>query len=383
MVSSNMIPIFHLLRKTFIKEYYRLNAGFFFVIAMFAGGFLRAEDHVALATYAVQSPLLLSLLFGLWTLYHLKTLAFVRQRLLWDSHGFLYHLALLSRWNRWLAWLFVQYALWLPVLCYALFLAYCGLQIEQQAGVWATLFFVLLLPFTGVWAYEYRLFRPNPDHRLSVLSTYFNRRFNKPAWTYFLWHLFRTEPVLLFLTKIFTGGIVVGLCLLYPTDRYDERLLSLGGLLVGMSHCTMLLHLYEFEHLQLPLLRNLPLRFEKRFLFYWFLFFVLLLPEVLLFLRYLPAVVSGWYVVQWAAWVVGLWWLIFSRFLTKHYVMDYLLRHIFYVFIAFFFLIMFKTPLALLILFNLSIAMWWFRQHYYQSEYIIPQEAFAKPNQNP
>ena len=367
-----------ILRKTFINEYYRLNAGFFFVILMFGGGFLRAQDHIALATYIVQSPFLLAIVFGLWTLYHLKTIGFVRQRLRWDSHRFLYHLVLLPRWNRWFMLLRMQYWLWLPVLFYALFMAYCGRQIQEQAGVWATIAFVVLLPVSAVWAYEYRLFRPNPDHRINAFAVYFNRQFRKPFWAYFLWYLFGTEPVMLFLTKFFTGGIVVGLCLLYPTDRYDERLLSLAGLLVGVGHSTLLLHFYEFEHLQLPLLRNLPLSLPKRFGYYCLLFLVLLLPEIGLFLRYLPHSVGLWYLVQWTAWVVSLLGLIFSRFLAKHYVMDYLLRHAFYAFIVFFFLIMFKIPLILLILLNASVAIGWFWRHYYQCEYVMPQEVFAK-----
>jgi hypothetical protein len=371
------------LRKTFINEYYRLNAGFFFVILMFGGGFLRGEDHIVLATYIVQSPFLLAITFGLWVLYHLKTIWFVRQRLGWDSHIFLYNLILLPRWQRWLLLLFVQYGLWLPVWFYALFMAYCGQQIEQQTGVWVTLAFVTFLPLTGVWAYNYRLFRPSPDHRISVFSTYFNRRFNKPFWSYFLWYLTQREPVLLLLTKFFTGGVVVGACLLYTTDSYDERLLSLAGILAGIGQVIVLFHLYEFEHLQLPLLRNLPMHLGKRFAGYTLLFFLLILPEIMLFLRYLPLTVGLWYAVQWVGWLLSLVWLIFGRFLCKHYIMDYILRQSFYVFIGYFFLIMFGVPLFVLVLTNLALGIWWFKAGYYSSEYIMPQVFFGKSEQKP
>jgi hypothetical protein len=368
-----MLAIWSVLRKTFINEYYRLNAGFFFVILMFAGGFLRAEDHIALAAYIVQSPFLLAIVFGFWGLYHLKTVWFVRQRLLFDSHFFLYNLLLLPRWQRWGGLLLVQYGLWLPVMAYAAFMGYYGQQTCQKWGIIATFLFVVLVPFTGLWVYEQRLWHPNPDQRANALGMYLNRRFVKPVWSYFLWYLVRQEPVLFLLTKLFTGGVVMGLCLLYPTDTYDERLLSLAGILAGIGHVIKVFHLYEFEHLQLPLLRNLPFSLGSRFGSYSLLFLLLILPEILLFARYLPAGVSIWYALQWVGWLLSLVWLIFARFLAKHYVMDYILRQTFYAFVVFFLLIMFRVPLIALTLLNIGIAVWGFKKHYYSSEYLMPQ----------
>jgi hypothetical protein len=369
-----MIPILNILRKTLIVEYYRLNTGFLFLVLMFAFGILRPEDHIALSAYVFASPFLLVLVFVFFAFYHLKTVFFVRQRLLWDSHDFLYQLVLIPKWQRWAALLYVQFMLWLPVVIYAGFVGYYGWKIGQRAAVIATSCYLVLMPLTGIAAYEYRLFRPNPDTKLSAFSGYLNRRFTKPYWSYFLLYLFKDNPVLLFLTKGFTCFIVLGVCKIYPTDSYDERLLSLGALTIGLVHSVLLLHLYEFEHLQLPLLRNLPLTLPQRAAQYFLLFAFLLLPETLFLVRYLPKDVSWLYAIQHWGFMMGLLWLIFGRFLQRHYIMDTLLRQAFYAFFSGFFLVMFHVPAGILTVIALLLGLWLFQRFYYQSEYIVHEE---------
>ncbi len=369
-----MISALSILRKTLVIEYYRLNTGFLFLLLMFAFGILRPEDHIALSAYVFASPFLLVLVLVFFTLYHLKTVFFVRQRLLWDSHDFLYQLVLIPKWQRWGALLYVQLMLWLPVMLYAGFVGFYGWKFGQQNAVFVTFLYIFLIPLTGVAAYEYRLFRPNPDTKLSALSGYLNRRFTKPYWSYFVLYLFKENPVLLFLTKGFTCFVVLGVCKIYPTDTYDERLLSLGGLTVALVHSVLLLHLYEFEHLQLPILRNLPLTIRQRSTQYFQLFVLLLLPEVLFLVRYFPKNVSWLYVIQWWGFVMGILWLVFGRFLQRHYIMDTLLRQAFYAFFVGFFLVMFRVPAGILALIALLLGMWLFRRFYYQSEYIVHEE---------
>lgn len=370
-----MLHIFNVLRKTLVVEYYRLNVGFLFLIAMFAFGILRPEDHIALAAYIFANPLLLSLMFGLWALYHLKITYFVRQRLLWDSHEFLYFLRLLPPFQRMLAWLYVQWMLWLPVMMYAGFVGKYAWSFGQQKAVLATALYLFLMPFLGIWAYEHRLVRPNPDTRIKAWSQYLNRRFAKPYWSFFLLYLFKQNPVLLLLTKVFTCGVVVAVCKLYPTDTYDERLLSLGALTVGMGHSFMLLHLYEFEHLQLLTLRNFPFTLWQRFGQYSALFGLLLLPEVIFFVRYFPQGVHWMYGLGWLALTMALLWMVFGRFQQKHYLMDTLLRHGFYAFIAVFFAVMFKTPVLILAGTVLGLGVYWFWRFYYTAEYIVHEDA--------
>ena len=160
-----MLAILNILRKTFVTEYYRLNTGFLFLVAMFAFGILRPEDHIALASYVFASPFLLVLMGLLFGLYHLKTVYFVRQRMLWNSHSFLFQLLLIPKPQRWVSWLYVQWMLWLPVALYVIFVSYYGWWTGEKGSVIATILYLFCVPLVGVAAYEYRLHRPNPDTR--------------------------------------------------------------------------------------------------------------------------------------------------------------------------------------------------------------------------
>ncbi|MCP1383006.1 hypothetical protein [Runella salmonicolor] len=370
-----MLSLWNTLYKTLVREYYRQNTGFLFLSLMFGFGILRPEDHIALSAYVFASPFLLLLVFGLWALYHLKTLFFVRQRFLWDSHSFLFELVLIPKSTRWLLLWGIQMMLWLPVLAYAAFVGYYGWKLGQPEAVIITAGYLLILPLTGVWAYEYRLFRPNPDTRLNQLSVFFNRRFTKPYWSYFVLYLFNKAPILLFLTKVFTCMVVVGVCKIYPTDSYDERLFSLAGAAIGMVQVVLLLHLYEFEHVQLPMLRNLPFTLAQRFYKYSGLFALLMLPETLFLFRYLPKGIGFLYIVEWFGLLISLLWLIFGRFLQKHHTMEHLLKLGIYTFIALYFVVMFRVPIFVIVALCLGSGIFLFHRHYYRSEYLIDSKA--------
>ncbi len=366
-----MKSIWNVLNKTIVVEFYRQNAGFLFLVILFGFGFLRPEDHIALMRYVFASPFLLVLLWAIWGLYHLKTVSFVQQRLGLPSHSFLYNLVLINRVERWVLLFLAQISIWLPVLMYAAFVGYYGWLFGQRLAVFSTIIFLIIMPLTALYLYEYRLLRPNPDKRLNVVNTYFNQRFTKPYFCFFLLHLFKVEAISFFLTKSFTVGITIGLCLLYPTDDYDQRLLSLGALLTGVAHASILRSLYEFEHLQLPILRNLPMTNSGRLLQYGLLFILLLLPETVVLLRYLPTALSYGYALQCWVFMVSLCSLVFGRLLQKHYVVDDLLRHSFYFFIVGFFAIMFRIPISIFAIANFVVSIWLFVRFYYRGEYLV------------
>jgi len=47
------------LHKVMVREFYRSNASFFLVVIGLGAGFMRSNEHVALAEFFVSSPLLL------------------------------------------------------------------------------------------------------------------------------------------------------------------------------------------------------------------------------------------------------------------------------------------------------------------------------------
>ena len=71
-----MSNIQSVLFKVLVKEFYRINAGFFLIVVGICFGFLRDIEHLALARYFTSAPVYLLIPFSVWLLYALKIIAF-------------------------------------------------------------------------------------------------------------------------------------------------------------------------------------------------------------------------------------------------------------------------------------------------------------------
>ena len=337
----NVLPV--VLRKTIVGQFYRQNAGLFFVVLMLAGSFLRAQEHIALAEAAVHTPFLLGLYQALWLLYTLFATRFavgvIRQT------EVLYYFRLVPTLRRWLGLGAVHVMLLIPILVYMAFVG--SISVEQQTTV-STLQLiagaVLMLMLPLFWL-EYALKTPNRDSLTAAVGAAWQTRFTTPYNLFFIRYLLSYQPLLLFLTKVGTVLLMLGVLNLYPTDEYDVRLLALGILVTAVSHSSVMYHLYQFEHERLALLRNLPIPLSRRLGRYALLIALLLLPEGVLLFRYRPDELSIGVIA--GVWAFGhsLVLLLFSILFIRHRDLDRVLPIVFAMLLAGFLTIMYQVPL--------------------------------------
>ena len=282
-----------LLNRLFVGPFYAENAGTFLVVILLAFGFMRAPEHEALITAALGSPFLLVIVFILWGLYLLKTTAFIRQTLTAPEHLFLQTFWLVPTPMRRTLWLAVQTALLLPIIAYAYWMLTIAIHLRQWTPFGAIVGVILILIATGAGLNDYRLRHPNPDaYRLPHFTI------KLPYELFFPTYWLRHEPLSLVLTKAFSGLLLAGVCRLYPTDDYDQRLLLIGLLLAVLGHSQVSGQLSTFERQYLLLLPNLPLAWWQRLGRYALIYGLIWLPELLILLRNCPAAVGidyvGW-----------------------------------------------------------------------------------------
>lgn len=294
-----MIRLFN---RLFIQPFYEQNAGSLLIVTLLAFGFMRPMDHEALITAALGSPFLLGLVFLLWGLYTLKALTFIIARLNDPTHLFLTAFRLVSRANRWLVWSAVLIGLLLPVLGYAGWMLVRAVHYDQWLALNGIIGFLIGLVVAGVSVVDYRLRHPAPDRfRLPRPA------FRLPYLLFFPTYWLRHEPLSLLLTKGCSGLLLIGVCRLYPTDEYDERLLLIGLLLSVLFQASVPRQLSQFEGRYLPLLDNLPYSVNRRFGQYMILYGLLWLPELSLLMRNRPDAVSIGYIAL--LWLTGWGWL--------------------------------------------------------------------------
>jgi hypothetical protein len=360
---------FKILNLTIVKEYYRQNAVFIFAVLMFSFGFLRAIEHITIIKMALKLPSLLALTFLIWALHTIKVLLFSLR--IFESRGneFLYHIRLYSPMKRFLAFGLMQFNLIQLTFLYSLWMIKIGIEEKQFLSVLAIISCNILLIFAGIIAYEFRIKRPNAVSVTAKPVQSFLARFRTPSYLFFIRYLFSKQPVLLLLTKLFSCFVLVGICNLYPTDAYDERLLALGGLFAAAAHTVFCQQYLSFENQYLSFSRNLPIIHQQRLLSYLLAYSILLLPEIIILARNLPDGVNYIFALELMIFVLSMIFLNHHTQYINRISNDTFMQCLFFAGILFLLLIMFKIPVILMALVNFSIATFIFRKYYYKSQF--------------
>ena len=232
-----------------------------------------------------------------------------------------------------------------------------AVDLQRWAPFWAIILVILGLIGTGVWMNDYRLRHPSPDtFRLP------NFTFKLPYEQFFPMYWLRHEPLSLVLTKAFSGLLLAGVCRLYPTDDYDQRLLLIGLMLAILGHSQVGGQISTFERQYMLFLPNLPMSWAQRFGRYALTYGLIWLPELLILLRNCPSEIRLDYVVW--LWLTGWGWLLLMHSLAHNQdiVPDRWLSGVFAGFIIGLLAIMFGLPVgAWLALGWLAAVGFWYR----------------------
>jgi hypothetical protein len=287
------------LSKALILPFYRKNAGFFLVVLLVGFGMFRIQDHVYLMRLCLESPVVFFAVAGsLWALYSMKTAAYIEKALGLPEMEFLYQLRLFPPRTLLFSGLQVQLSLQLPVLAYGIWMCRTALTYRLFSGLgltMATLFVFLAGPLV---LYNYWLQHPNPSGRKPWPRVDFWRKSTKPSLLFFPLALWESEKATFFMVKPASALLTVLVCRLYQTDAYDPRLLSIGVLLVGMIQSSIGPVFHRFEQEQFSFFRNLPWTLPIRFLWFYGVYLLVLLPEGLLLVTNLPNGVSFSYLLS-------------------------------------------------------------------------------------
>jgi hypothetical protein len=247
-----------------------------------------------------------------------------------------------------------------------------GIEEKQYLAVLAIVVFNLVLIFAGIVVYEYRIKRPNAKSVSAKPIQHFLAKFRTPNYLFFIRYLFAKQPVLLLLTKLFSCFMLIGVCNLYPTDDYDQRLLALGGLFAALGHTVFCQQFLSFESQYLSIFRNLPIANQKRILSYFISYFLLLLPEIIILLRNLPNGVNYIFALALIIFILSLIFLNHHLQYINGISADTFGKGLFSAGILFLLLIMFKIPVILMATVNFSIAVFVFQRNYYNHEQHTP-----------
>lgn len=357
-----------LLIRTLAVRFYRENTGFFFVLLGFGVGILRPTEHIYIIQAAVGSVYLLGILLVGWGLFWVKAVRFTLRQLELPEHQWIQQTALLPKIQQITVWGVVttlQYLM--PTFYISVILIQAIYRQQWLASVLSVSFLVVMYLF-GIQLYIHKTLHPGNVQAISKFTLKFNRWVAKPQYLWFGFALLKHHPVALFLTKLLSLVLFLVCQRLYEQEAYDARLLSVAVLTSGFVHSTLMYRYHHFQHIQLSFLRNLPLSLAQRFGDIFLTLSLILLPEIIILMRYFGIEVGyaniGLHIIL----LVSILSLIYHSQLLRFSSMEKLIQWLFYAFVLYFFLIMFSASIMLLALINLLIATILSKKYYYHYE---------------
>lgn len=358
-----------ILYKTIVAEYFRQNVVFYAAILFFAGGMLRANEHIELGKLIVASKTLMFFTFLLWFLHTIKVTLFTIRLLNTKNYEFLFHLRLFSLQKRFFLLSNIQFSLILPTFIYSLFLIYLAFTTQNFASIFYIILINAFFIFGGVWFYDLQLKKPNTESKISASLTNILPKFRTLPYFFYVRYIISKQPVLFLLSLLWGVFVLNGVCQLYFTDDYDERLLAIGGLFVVGGIIPNGQFFFDLEFSKLSFIRNLPISIFQRFSLIVFSFFLTFIPFALTLFRNIPSDVGYLWVISLLCSMVSINTLIYLLNFINFEDTDNYWKTVFMLIIVFFVLIMFKVNVLFMAMLNFAWSYFIYQKRYFITEY--------------
>lgn len=353
--------------KVLVKEFYRSHLTFFLLVGGLVGGFMRSEDHLALAEIVVSSPLFLCLPFLCWVLYAIIISRFNAQHMALSHHEFLFSLLLVKPIQQYFILLVAVLAELAPILLYSVLLFYTSWRDGEGLSAW--LLFLSLVAIVIFVTVRLRLTFFGRVHRVVFLQFRFTRYLKKPHFLFFIDWISRKDLVQLAFTKIFTILLLLATSYLYTTDAYDMRLFLISVAIVGCVHGQLIWQLHRFDNYHMAFTRNLPISIWQRQMSMLATSTVLLLPELgLIVSNYSKHATVGTTLV-FCAFMLSVAVLFYGVLFRKEREQEQLVPLIFFLCMGFIVLILYKVSSIVFIICNSTIGFYFLHTRYYLFEY--------------
>ncbi len=278
-----MKAILHIMIKALVMPFYKNHAGLLFFVFFLMFGIVESTQivfyHQSLIYGALSSGIFLLIVLMIWLLYQLKSLHFLVKTSGEDSYLFLHHLAVMPATQSFICLMAISFLTFLPVFVYTIAIYIIGIQNKFYDSL-AIVFifqFALWLMNAGVLNYTLRNQHISARITLPTLSLPYQRT----QLGIYAGYLFKEEKSAIILSKLFSLTLIY---LIKETLEVgdDFRIIGITWLFALLSHTYLVNKLKVFEDQSLSWTRSLPISPGKTFITYFFLYVLLMIPELLL-----------------------------------------------------------------------------------------------------
>ncbi len=369
-----MSAISFIMNRILVREFYRANAGLFFLVIGLGAGFMRSIEHIALAEFFVASPALMLVPISVWMMYTFNVMKFNRDILKRKENEFIFHFTLLSTTQKRIAITATLFYQLLPAILYGMFLMAFAIRHEVIITLLMSLTALMLLILVGSFALHRSLHHPNQEKKVGAFIRFVNVSITKPYPLFFPEWIARREPLTLMGTKVFSCLILLGVTQLYKTDVYDIRLLGLGMVIAFAAQVVLVCEIHRFDNFHFALNQNLPIHFTKRLIYFLCTILLLLVPELGMIIKNFPAGFNSFDVVSSILLALSIPVFFYGLLYIKDRDQEKFMPFVFFFSISWILLVLFKIPLGVIASLNLLFGLVCLKKFYYTFEYISKTE---------
>lgn len=277
--------------KVFITRFYTQNAGFFlFIFVMMFGivqGGLLLRYHYQLIMGILQVPAAFAVALGLWTLYLFKCMKFVNKTIVASDGFFLRVLNELDNQKKFVLFLYIQFALYLPVILYGGAVTAIAVNHHYLFKAITIVIFELAVCVYPAARYSAQMKWPGIGSssgisagRVSIPRSYLS---------FLLLQLVNGMRMLVAGVKLFSCLLLFLFLRTLGEGPYDLRMLMMLYTMSLLGHSIIVHKLREFEETRLVFYRQLPVNVWKRWVDYCLFYIILILPEMIMIAQFIPA----------------------------------------------------------------------------------------------
>ncbi len=284
-----MKTLTYLFFQVFVKPFYKENAGalvfvytmMFFIVSTMDGAGMFAY-HYSLVTSMLTLPSVFALVFFIWLLYARKCATFAANIIRSPQHSFLYILNNIDKRKRFLLFLFVDVLLLLPILSYAVFIVYVGSHQQLYLPAMMVVVYLLLLCLLMTVLHLNVLSHPISGSNLLSIKKIKTDVIRVSSYPFVLLSFVFTENKAIWIgVKIYSCGVLYLIARYNTAAQYDLIMPFLFFNFGVYSNGVLVYLIRQWEDMYLSFYRSLPVPLFKRLLQYWFVYFILLLPELI------------------------------------------------------------------------------------------------------
>lgn len=368
MFTADLKNVSYIISRVFAWSFYRDNATLFLLFLAFAFGFLKGEEHIALASYFVSSFSLMGIPIVTWLLYTIFVMDSNRKQSRRNENQFLADLFLYPRIIQWKSILWASWLQLLPILAYALFLV----KMALQNHFYVTAMMALLAPIFLLILVSYRLrytAKPVINETRSFRFS-LHRSIPRPLIFIPIENIFRRQLLATLGYKSSAILLLFGTLQLYRHETYDIRLLGLAILISFTLSVQFILEWHQFDNTVLTLLRQLPFSWSDRLRKTMATILCYCIPEIILIQISFPENLAIMNRISVVAYGLSILFLFHTFLYTWNKPLEKVMSPLYFFVIGSFLLILCKIPLLLLMSLQFMGGVWIYRRYYYQYDYM-------------